>query len=46
MLFLLFKNVFFMTVELPYSQHNNLISLISQVLIGLYLIPLYQKGGT
>ena len=22
MLFLLFKNVFFMTVELPYNQHN------------------------
>ena len=29
---------FFMTVEIPYSQHNNLISLISQVLIGPYLI--------
>ena len=27
------KMYFFMTVELPYSQHNNLMSFISQVLI-------------
>ena len=31
------KMCFFMTVELPYNQHNNTISLISQVLIGPYL---------
>ena len=32
------KIYFFITVELPYSQHNNTISFISQVLIGPYLI--------
>ena len=32
------KMYFFMTVELSQSQYNNLISFISQILIGLYLI--------
>ena len=38
MLLLFFKNVFFMTVKLPYNQHNNTISIISQVLVDTYLI--------
>ena len=50
------KIYLFMTVELSYNQHNNTVSLISQVLIGPYLIhsvhprpphpPSSLSGGT
>ena len=45
-IFVVRKRIFFMTVELQYKQDNYMISLISQVLIGLYLILIVHTHTT